>query len=259
MFAFGQSKTEEAKEKLDKGKKESKKSNDSHDDSEDEEDDSDGFFDVLFWEVSKGFAYISFNLPVSVDEETPPASQYVAYNKYPYEYGGNNSFRTSETDGNTFRFQLQFALGHNSIDDMNSQEGRGVAHYKSWAFRLNYKYLKELKAPYPIRNFLFMAERKSMSFSFMDMGFLAGYNLIRIGEDNYNGFAMGYNLEIFPVKPVSVNFNPNITFYETNEIVSWITGINLHVQSYYVGLEYNIFKIAGVEFNHAQLKIGKYF
>jgi len=164
-FVYGQSKTEDAKKKLDKNKNESGKQTDKDNDDDDYGDDyeDDGFTDLLVSEFSLRFFCIGFNIPYLINEEDS-ASQFVSYNKYPYQQFRNNSFRTSLIENKLYRFQLHFAIGHNSKDNISTQAIRGTAHYKSWALRLNYKYLKELKAPYPIQNVLFMIERKSMTF-----------------------------------------------------------------------------------------------
>lgn len=262
---FAQSKTEKAKEAMDEEKKKTEQQDskkDSDESSDDSEDSGNLLFDLIFsplFEFTiKTSAHLMLNIPITVAEEEWPA-QDVSYCAFPYQQDSANSFRTGAGSGSPYLLQTQFGWGENTHDDFYTWSINGVLHYSGWALRARYKYLNEKPAPYAIQLYTMKIERKSRSFSFMDMGFNLGVEDLRLGETDYFGFAIGYNLDIFPFRPFSLNFKPNVMFYQDKQVYSTGISLNVHVQRFYSGIEYELLKVAGVEFSNLQFRIGTYF
>jgi hypothetical protein len=263
---FCQTKTEEAKKRLDNDRPRQKTENNEKEKTSDGEEEKDDDGDDFFWSclgtgvlnIFKVSTHLLFNIPYSFDEEAPLEAQPVFYNKYPYQDNRNNCFRTYN-QGDSLRFQIHFAIGDNFKDHFYTWNVNGIIHFYGWALRSGYKTIDEQGAPSAIKYFSIKIERKSLAFNFMDMGFSAGYGNINISDNNYGGIEFGYNLELFLIRPLSLVINPNIMFYKSHSIKTITAAMNYHYQSYYLGIGYDPLNIAGINFNNFQMRIGKYF
>ncbi|MEJ2544650.1 MAG: hypothetical protein P8Y99_11335, partial [Calditrichaceae bacterium] len=253
---LSQSKTDEAKDKLDKtGDKTSttdKKSSDDDDESEESfGSEVAGFFFGLFL---KGFGGIFFNIPLGEDFPT----QNIYYYKYPYSSADNNSFRNADSGGSVLT-QTSFSLGRSFEDPFNSYALASNLNFYGWALKIKYRFVDEFNASNTLQYFSGKLERKSRAFNNMDMGDGLGVDKIKIGNDNYTGLSLGYNLDIFFKYNFSLNFNPNVMFYNGETIPDFITSVNYHKKKYYFGLEYERLNIIGVVFNSLSFRSGLYF
>ncbi len=269
-FGICQTKTEQAKNKLDSAYTEKKTDREQsstekkhkHKNSHNEDGSVSSCFGDMIGDIFVEMFKVSFhallNIPLSFDEDSPLAAQPVYYNKYPYQDDFAGGIRTTE-QYDPLRLQTQISVGRNYLDHLTTLNLDGTLHFYGWATRVGYKYIDEKKAPFGINYFSGKIERKSMAFQFMDMGFSAGFGLIDIDNTGYGGLELGYNLELFPIKAFSLTFNPNIMFYNNRLISNIVTSINYHYRSYYLGAGYTFFAIAGVRFDTIQIRAGKYF
>jgi hypothetical protein len=256
----GQTKTDEAKDRLEDAQSDDSDKDDSSDENYDSEDSDEGdsFFGSIagwFFETTfKGIGSIILNIPMFTED----TMQTVRYSKYPFSNTDNYKFRSSEAL-DPLRFQTHFSAGRDSKNTFTSYSFNGNVHFKSWALRLKYRYIDEYKADEKINYYSGKIEGKSRVLPSMDMGVSIGVDDIQIGSDHYSGLSLGYNLELFLFKPVSINFNPNIMFYYSEYVYDTNVGINLHLNRYYLGFEYNNLDIIGVYFISMGIKTGLYF
>ncbi len=251
-MSFSQTKTEDAKKKLDSQDEETTEA-----ETGDNENGFDNFCSEIFFDLFMEIAgQLAFNYSFAEHQNLQP----VYYIQYPYVTGESSGIRTHLPGSNT-SFQAGISTGYNYEDELSNFSAGADYHFNGWAVRARIKYLKESGAPYGIYYGLLKIERKAVAFSFLDMGSSMGLGNLRMEGDNYPGFIMGFNLEVFPVKPVSIVFRPGVLFPfdSPSQITDTIIGLNFHFNESYIGIHQNYFSISDIEFTSTNVKFGYYF
>jgi len=256
-------KTEDAKKNLDDDKKEEQKKDTSSHSTKNSSSaasysspSESSLASAILWPIAEwtcvGVTHIAFNIPFGDDLQLQP----VRYARYPFESGNHIGLRT-ET-GQELRLEMALAYGQNFNDNFSDLGLRAALHYRGWALRGRFKYVNEEISKYTINYYSAAIERKSKAFEFMDMGISGGYGLMNISDGRYDGFLLGFNLELFIIKPISFFYKPDVLFYKDKTITTTTFGGNVHFTNYYVGLSYEKFKIAGEPFNNFRILLGLY-
>ncbi len=201
---------------------------------------------------------LGFQFAVNYDFDNYVAIQPVWYN-YPFQLVNNPSIR-SRFSGVPRLFQTTLAFGGGYDDALTNLTAKADWHLSGWALRFKYQYLQEQGAPYPIHYFYALVERKSAIFENCDMGISNGLGQLELDGKHYPGFLIGYNLEIFIKKPVSVFFQPRVFFLVNADdtVLDRSLGFRLHHDNNYLELRWNRFSVAAIPFNTIQLALGKY-
>ncbi|MCF7918304.1 MAG: hypothetical protein K9N06_00140 [Candidatus Cloacimonetes bacterium] len=250
-FAYAETKTEEAHNKLkNAGSYEEQEHTNSHHWQDEEEDD--------FWEVISYYWFcLSFNFN-PFGGEPGFALQRVRYNPQPYNYMRSQGHRNSVSNRYTL-LNLDTAYGTGITEDTQSILSQAKWNFGSFALNFKYKLIDEDDAPYKISYYSIMLERKSAVLPFFDAGFSSGYDKIGFGDDYYEGFSLGYNLEIYPLRPFSLKFQPGIMFHKDITIIDVISELRIHHGHLYIGFGHNYFDIDSTIFRSLMFHIGVFF
>jgi len=259
-LSFSQSDTEETRKRMG----ESGSTSDST--SQQDNDEEPGFGEQLLVEALSPFmefmvtavSYVAFNYRFTGGDSMPGQIQTVRYRHYPYEFQTSSSFRTNEA-GSPWLIQPAFVFARDLEGSFFSGQFGLTTHFYGWAARLNYKHFDEFSSPYTMNYGSLRIERKSVTGAGWDMGGSLGIDLLKFESDLYFGFSLGYNLDIFFRRPFSFSLTPHLTFYENQEGWGMDSFLNYHMSQYYLGLGYELFRIAGVNFDNLQLRFGLYF
>ena len=201
---------------------------------------------------------IGFQVAINFDFDNYTAIQPVWYN-YPFQQVDNTSIR-SRFSGVPSLFQTTLAYGGGYDDAITNLTAKGDWHLSGWALRFKYQYLQEQGAPYPIHYYNALVERKSAIVENCDMGISTGFGQLELDGKRYPGFLLGYNLEIFIKKPVSVFIQPSVFFPANADdtVLDRNLGFRIHHNTNYLEVRWNRFSVAAIPFNTIQLALGKY-
>ncbi|MBT4173738.1 MAG: hypothetical protein HN921_13565 [Bacteroidetes bacterium] len=272
------SKTEEAKERLDKATKDNSSSRKSNYRSTRRKCNSKStswietlfdFLDLLSditpdtpknTQSSETYYYYSNMTPdTTITSDIPKLtySKKISYFDYPYYSDQNFSYQDTSAQ-NAILFFSHISFGNSVSSDFVLSSFSSTFHFSRWAIKMRYKYIDEYSAPFPINFISGQFERKIDAFNGVDMGFSIGMDRIALDRNYYDGLTLGYNFELFLFKPVSIVFNPSIMFYENEKITDTYASINYHIKNLVIGFEYNKLNIIGVSFDSFSLKLGLY-
>jgi len=255
---LGQSKTEKAKKELDSDDPDTE--NTTNSESSDRDDSCIGSFvdDSCIGSLVELMLRLVFQIGINYDFENHVNIQPVWYN-YPFQNADNTSIR-SRFSGVPSLFQTTLAFGGGYDDALTNFTAKGDWHLSGWALRFKYQYLQEQGAPYPIHYYYALVERKSAIFENCDMGISTGLGQLELDGKRYPGLLVGYNLEIFIRKPVSVFIQPSVFFPvdADDTVLDRNIGFRFHHNTNYLEVRWNRFSIAAIPFNTIQLALGKY-
>ena len=257
-MVLGQSKTEEAKKELESDDPDTE--NTTNSESSNGSDSCIGSLvdDSCIGSLVELMLRIVFQVAINYDFDNYVAIQPVWYN-YPFQNADNTSIR-SRFSGVPSLFQTTLAYGGGYDDAITNLTAKSDWHLAGWAVRFKYQYLQEQGAPYPIHYYYALVERKSAIFGNFDMGISTGFGQLELDSERYLGFLIGYNLEIFIKKPVSMFIQPSVFFpiSADDTVLDRNFGFRFHNKTNYLEVRWNRFSVAAIPFNTIQLALGKY-
>lgn len=254
VVLYCETKTDEAHKKLENAESYSEEDNSSEIWSTSNDDDDDS--SLLDFINSIVFS-IWFN--VDLVSETPGFSvQRVRYNPKPY-YKDRSIGHRNSLSNRYCMINLDTATGAGITEDSFNSITQLKLHFFGFATNFRYRFLSEEDADDNIHYYSILFERKSVTLSRFDAGISAGWNDLAIGNDHYDGFSIGYNFEVYPVKPVSLKFQADNMFYKNKNLFELLAEMRLHHNNYYIGAGYNYFDIDRTVFRTILLHLGVNF
>lgn len=255
LYGEDDTQTDKAKDELDKAKDTTNESSHHHHHHHDEDEQT--CTDMLFGPVVNLIGSYLFNL--DFEEDYPVTYQKVTYLVYPY-YDDNFCHVIRDTrSGKKFMTDFSLSQGIGTSYKMNSTIMDVDINLSEWAVRNRIRHLKEEKATSAVDTYSLCLERKSIASDFHDSGVSLGIGRIKIDDSIYTGPIVAHNLEIFPVKPVSISLKSQAMFYKNKQIYDVDTSIRYHFKRVYTGISFDYYSIARVEFNTLNLKLGLYW
>jgi hypothetical protein len=267
LFLFSelnaQTKTEEAKEKLDNEKEITKEEENRENTNQLTDVKKTSFFDSLLSNIVIStvtlplnvLSHFIFNTNLEVGD-TKYKSLNTNYDSYPYQKF--NGMRTSHFRTKKFISEIQFFSGSDFTDIIRSELFYRFHLYDNSIF-FKYSYLYEKNAPLPIHEIQFSYQRKARLPVGIDGGIFLGYKNYMFGSNSYKGFNYGAQFEFYPVNPLSFQIAYDGTIYK-NSILT-----NLNIQSRYhfednaIAFTFNKSNIIDVHFNTFSVGFIKYF
>lgn len=235
---FAQSRTEEAKKRLDG---ESRGSNSA-------------FIETLI-EVSLEYLPEFFYF-----RRLGPDEPVMGYSPYPYHPGygrGIRSFTDVEPKPRLFHVNLNLSMPQGSLA-MEQYAGGAKWNLRYWALQSRYEYLKEAAAPYGIHQFDAAVERKFRFFYSGDAGLFLGVRRLSLSGDTYWGPEAGSNFEIYPFDPVSIKFTTSAMWQEYGTVTNQELSIGIHRDMLKFSVGYRWLNVHGVPFRTLSAGFGIY-
>ena len=259
-FIFAESKTEKAHDTLKNASsyKESSdvaENNSSHD--SDDKDDEETFSNIIVRFLFKSTLKIMFNVNFGENSNFDQL-QMVRYNSKPYEFGRTFGSRNSQSNKVTL---MNVNCGYGYGTSENSRTFLGNANFNFYGFDLKsqFKMIDEEKSDHNLSYTSLRLERKSVSPSRTDFGIAFGLDNIEIDNDNFTGFSVSHNMEIFFFRPFSFKQQSSVMFYKNIVVSDLISELRIHYKNMYCGGMFNHFTIEEVTFNSVMLNFGIYY
>ena len=261
-FSFAQSKIDTAKKKLEeaKEKKSEKKSNSSESNSNDDSDDDSSIFSAIDYFVTplSFVSSITFNHDLYHDEDLIIEHKKYGYNPYPFS---NNTYQGIQNP-NSDRMWLssgKASYGFNGGDKLESLSLKYNFNFYGWKVFADYNFISEKDASENLQKFGAYIQRKSLFLDYIDIGLNLGYSIYSIGSSQYQGLNLGFTANLFLLKPISLDYATNVTFYSGEKLFSSEYTLNYHFSNYLILSKYHHIDILGVTFNTMHFGIGLYF
>lgn len=243
-----QSKTEKAKEKADK-KKESGGSDGS----------SPWWVEWIIEPLLiEGGSYLLY-----IDKSTVPRMGPMSYNPRPFESNVNPYRTRGIRDWETMKtgmLQVEVDYTHGYMSSWLTQYGlEAKQHLGYWAFQGSYRSWQEDAAPFALNTWHVGIERKLLFFPSGDAGVSMGFQQVNIGSSRYNGFDIGYNMELYLMKPLSIKYEVHGISYSQFSSTSSLYSLRGHWQNAYISLGYRRFNFDGSIFDGFRFGFGMMF
>jgi hypothetical protein len=132
-------------------------------------------------------------------------------------------------------------------------------HIRAWGVQSRYEYMLETNAPYGIHQFNIDLERKFRFFRTGDAGFFVGVRSVWMGGDTYVGPQAGTNFELYPLDPFSLRFTTSAAVMQYGLVTNQELGIGIHRDQLRFSLSHRWLNIIGVPFRTVSAGIGVYF
>jgi len=259
-FLFAESNTDEAHEKLANGKttgnhqqNDSDHDNDEHN-NENTDDDDTTFAEFIMEGTLKIFTSVLFNYDLFFFEGAGQL-QTVSYNNSPFSDPAAIGFRNDLSSKKNL-MNIHTAYGFGISTESNHLIVSADYDFYGFALKPSYKFISEAASDDDINHISIKLERKSIAFPRTDFGISCGIDNINIANDNYTGFSLAHNMEIFLFNPISLRHQSAFTFYKNVIITDFTSELRLHHNNYYFNVMYNDYKIDDVELDSILFGLG---
>jgi hypothetical protein len=191
-----------------------------------------------------------------------PDEPRLRYNATPYNrnsgmHSGIRNFSSYEQDGKSkliqFRFNTSMPQGLLAMEQLALE---AKWHIRYWAIQGRYEQLREVAAPYPIRQFNLAGGRK---FRFLENGDAALYLGVRslgIGSDSYVGPELLADFSWYFLEPFSLNYTFSSMAQQYGFIRNHELGAGIHRGQLHFGLTHRWLDILGVHFRTLSFGVG---
>lgn len=180
------------------------------------------------------------------------------YNRYNSSYGGIRTFTDDDMEaGQTRMMQLRFNTSMpQGTMAMEQFAFEAKWHLRYWAIQSRYEQLREVAAPYPIRQFNIMVGRKFRFIENGDAGLYLGFRNVNLSNDNYSGPELLTDFSWYFHEPFSLNYTFSSMLQEYGFIRNHELNIGLHRGRTNFQLGHRWLDILGVHFRTISFGIG---